>query len=121
MKRGNGVTSGPPAVAVMKFASRAARTVSSRLTRSSSRKAGGVYIARLLVSPGGMAPIWLGRNVQFCEIEVGQLIDEGVARRIVGAIKEQIHAGTYQPGDKLPSTRSFATEWGASRTTVTAA
>ena len=48
-------------------------------------------------------------------------MDEGVARRIIGAIKEQIHAGTYQPGDKLPSTRSFATEWGASRTTVTAA
>ena len=68
-----------------------------------------------------MASIWLRGNVQFREIEVGQLIDKGVARRIVEAIKEQIHAGTYQPGDKLPSTRSFATEWGASRTTVTAA
>jgi GntR family transcriptional regulator/MocR family aminotransferase len=68
-----------------------------------------------------MAQIWLGKNVQFCEIEVGQLIEKGVARRIVGAIKEQIHAGTYQPGDKLPPTRSFAIEWGASRTTVTAA
>lgn len=49
-----------------------------------------------------------------------QLAD-GVARRIIAAVKEQIHAGTYQPGDRLPSTRTFAAEWGASRTTVTAA
>lgn len=46
---------------------------------------------------------------------------EGVARRIIASIKAQIHAGAYQPGDRLPSTRSFAAEWGASRTTVTAA
>ena len=46
---------------------------------------------------------------------------DGVARRIIAAIKEQIHAGAYQPGDRLPSTRTFAAEWGASRTTVTAA
>ncbi|TIW51670.1 MAG: winged helix-turn-helix transcriptional regulator, partial [Mesorhizobium sp.] len=44
-----------------------------------------------------------------------------VARRIIAAIKEQIHSGAYQPGDRLPSTRAFAAEWGASRTTVTAA
>lgn len=50
-----------------------------------------------------------------------QLAKEGVARRIIAAIKEQIHAGVYQPGDCLPSTRTFAAEWGASRTTVTAA
>ncbi|WP_460452588.1 MocR-like pyridoxine biosynthesis transcription factor PdxR [Alsobacter sp. SYSU BS001988] len=75
----------------------------------------------LLVSPEELASIWPGRNVQFREIRVGQLIDEGVARRMIRAIKEQIHAGAYQPGDKLPSTRSFATEWGASRTTVTSA
>ncbi|ACL63084.1 PLP-dependent aminotransferase family protein [Methylobacterium nodulans] len=48
-------------------------------------------------------------------------MEEGVARRIIAAIKEQIHAGVYQPGDRLPSTRAFADEWGASRTTVTAA
>ncbi|MGE8131955.1 PLP-dependent aminotransferase family protein [Methylobacterium sp. NPDC080182] len=48
-------------------------------------------------------------------------MDDGIARRIVAAIKERIHAGAYQPGDRLPSTRAFATEWGASRTTVTAA
>ena len=52
---------------------------------------------------------------------MGQLTDGGVARRIFVAIKERIHAGTYQPGHKLPSTRALAAEWGASRTTVTAA
>ncbi|WP_296740728.1 PLP-dependent aminotransferase family protein [Mesorhizobium sp.] len=46
---------------------------------------------------------------------------DGVARRIIAAIKEQIHSGAYRPGDRLPSTRVFAAEWGASRTTVTAA
>jgi GntR family transcriptional regulator/MocR family aminotransferase len=51
---------------------------------------------------------------------MGQL-PNGVARRIIAAIKEQIHSGVYQPGDRLPSTRAFATDWGASRTTVTAA
>lgn len=50
-----------------------------------------------------------------------QLEKDGVARRIIAAIKEQIHSGAYQPGDRLPSTRAFAGEWGASRTTVTAA
>ncbi|CDX18765.1 Transcriptional regulator, GntR family with aminotransferase domain protein [Mesorhizobium sp. ORS 3324] len=47
--------------------------------------------------------------------------DDGVARRIIAAIKTQIHSGAYRPGDRLPSTRAFAAEWGASRTTVTAA
>ncbi len=46
---------------------------------------------------------------------------EGVGRRIIAAIKNQIHSGAYQPGDRLPSSRTFAAEWGASRTTVTAA
>ncbi|MDR6870644.1 GntR family transcriptional regulator/MocR family aminotransferase [Bosea sp. BE125] len=50
---------------------------------------------------------------------MGQL--EGVGRRIIAAIKEQIHSGAYRPGDRLPSSRAFAAEWGASRTTVTAA
>lgn len=49
------------------------------------------------------------------------MANEGIARRIVAAIKEQIHDGIYRPGDRLPSTRAFAAEWGASRTTVTAA
>ena len=52
---------------------------------------------------------------------MGQSADRGVARGIVLAIKERIHAGTYRPGDSLPSTRALAAEWGASRTTVTAA
>ncbi len=69
----------------------------------------------------GMAPIWLLGNIQFRGIDVGQLADRGVARRIVAAIKERIHAGIYQHGDRLPSTRALAVEWGASRTTVTAA
>lgn len=50
---------------------------------------------------------------------MGQL--ESVGRRIVAAIKERIHGGAYRPGDRLPSSRAFAAEWGASRTTVTAA
>ncbi|BCH34481.1 aspartate aminotransferase [Mesorhizobium sp. L-8-10] len=50
-----------------------------------------------------------------------QLEKDGVARRIIAAIKEQIHSGAFQAGDRLPSTRAFAAEWGASRTTVTAA
>lgn len=46
---------------------------------------------------------------------------DGVGRRIIAAVKEQIDNGTYVPGDRLPSSRAFAAEWGASRTTVTAA
>ncbi|WP_407660467.1 MocR-like pyridoxine biosynthesis transcription factor PdxR [Marinimicrococcus flavescens] len=52
---------------------------------------------------------------------VVQLTKDGVARRIIAAIKEQIDNGNYQPGDCLPSTRAFAAEWGVSRTTVTSA
>jgi GntR family transcriptional regulator/MocR family aminotransferase len=53
---------------------------------------------------------------------VGQLRDERlIARRIGEAIKEQIRQGFFSSGDRLPSTRSLATEWGVSRTTVTAA
>ena len=50
-----------------------------------------------------------------------QLRQAGVTRRIVQSIKDQISAGTYGPGDRLPSTRALAAEWGASRSTVTAA
>ena len=50
-----------------------------------------------------------------------QLESEGVARRIIAAIKQRIHGGEYQPGDRLPSSRALAAEWGVSRTTVTAA
>lgn len=50
-----------------------------------------------------------------------QLEEQGVARRIIAAIRQRIHGGEYQPGDRLPSSRALATEWGVSRTTVTAA
>lgn len=43
------------------------------------------------------------------------------AREIYQALKTQIEDGVYGPGDKLPSTRTLASEFGASRTTVTAA
>jgi GntR family transcriptional regulator/MocR family aminotransferase len=80
-----------------------------------------VYITELLALPSQIPAIWLAGNSQFRELDVVQLAKEGVARQIIGAIKEQIHAEAYQPGDRLPSTRAFAAEWGASRTTVTAA
>lgn len=66
-----------------------------------------------------MPPIWLAGNIQFQGFDVVQL--GGVGRRIIAAIKEQIHNGSYLAGDRLPSSRAFAAEWGASRTTVTAA
>jgi GntR family transcriptional regulator / MocR family aminotransferase len=50
-----------------------------------------------------------------------QLEGNQLGRRMIAAIKEQIHKGVYLPGNRLPSTRAFAAEWGASRTTVTAA
>ncbi|RWD66202.1 MAG: PLP-dependent aminotransferase family protein [Mesorhizobium sp.] len=50
-----------------------------------------------------------------------QLEQDGIARRIIAAIKQRIHSGANRPGDSLPSTRALAAEWGASRTTVTAA
>lgn len=68
-----------------------------------------------------MPAIWTDENIQFPSFSVVQLESQSVARRIIAAIKEQIHAGAYRPGDRLPSTRAFAAEWGASRTTVTAA
>lgn len=68
-----------------------------------------------------MPTIWLVEKSQFRRLDVVQLVKDGVARRILAAIKEQIHSGVYQPGDRLPSTRAFAAEWGVSRTTVTAA
>lgn len=67
-----------------------------------------------------MCANWPGGNIQFCGSEVGQL-SGGRARSIVEAIKAQIHDGIYRSGDALPSTRALATEWGVSRTTVTAA
>jgi GntR family transcriptional regulator/MocR family aminotransferase len=44
-----------------------------------------------------------------------------VTQRICEAIKGRIASGLLGPGARLPSTRSLATEWGVSRTTVTAA
>lgn len=57
---------------------------------------------------------------------MGQLSDAGArrtgaARRIYLDLREQIIAGIYAPGGKLPSSRSLANELGVSRTTVTAA
>jgi len=52
---------------------------------------------------------------------VDQLNEPGIGRRLVEAIKAQIHQGAYRPGGRLPSTRALAAEWGVSRTTVTAA
>ena len=43
------------------------------------------------------------------------------ARQIYDALKTQIEEGVYGPSDKLPSTRTLASEFGASRTTITAA
>ncbi|WP_455854060.1 MocR-like pyridoxine biosynthesis transcription factor PdxR [Ensifer canadensis] len=45
----------------------------------------------------------------------------GAARRIYLELQEQIGAGVYAPGDRLPSSRALAEELGVSRTTVTAA
>ncbi|MBW4090218.1 MAG: PLP-dependent aminotransferase family protein [Proteobacteria bacterium] len=41
--------------------------------------------------------------------------------QIAAALRAQIAAGVYAPGDRLPSTRALAAERGLSRTTVTAA
>jgi len=68
-----------------------------------------------------MRAFWPCGNSQFWRFQVGQSAEDGIARRIVAAIKDQIHGGAYRAGDRLPSTRAFAAEWGASRTTVTAA
>ena len=43
------------------------------------------------------------------------------ARDICAALKAQIEDGVYKPGEALPSTRALAGEFGASRTTITAA
>ncbi|PZP40945.1 MAG: PLP-dependent aminotransferase family protein [Azospirillum brasilense] len=72
---------------------------------------------------------WPRRNVQFPAHAEGQLpgtgteagVRDGVARRICAAIRERIASGLLGPGAPLPSTRALAGEWGASRTTVTAA
>ncbi|MCV9999306.1 PLP-dependent aminotransferase family protein [Pararhizobium sp. YC-54] len=45
----------------------------------------------------------------------------GTARSIYLGLREQIAGGVYLPGDRLPSTRTLAEEFGVSRTTVTAA
>ena len=44
-----------------------------------------------------------------------------LGRRIYEALRTQIRTGAYRPGEKLPSTRAFADEWGVSRSTVIAA
>lgn len=43
------------------------------------------------------------------------------ARQIYEALRDQIVAGTYEQGDRLPSSRALALELGVSRTTVTVA
>jgi GntR family transcriptional regulator/MocR family aminotransferase len=76
-----------------------------------------------------MPPLWPRRNIQFPAIPPGQLREmtpdtpapDRITRRICEAIKGQLAAGLLGPGDRLPSTRSLAAEWGVSRTTVTAA
>lgn len=68
-----------------------------------------------------MPAIWTFGNIQFRRFSVVQLEEQGVARRIIAAIKQRIHDGEYRPGDRLPSSRALAIEWGVSRTTVTAA
>ena len=45
----------------------------------------------------------------------------GTARSIYLGLRDQIADGVYRPGDRLPSTRALAEEFGVSRTTVTAA
>jgi GntR family transcriptional regulator/MocR family aminotransferase len=70
---------------------------------------------------GAFVAIWSDINSQFTTILVGQLHRVGKERSIVAAFKAQLHGGSYKPGDRLPSTRSLAAEWGVSRTTVTAA
>ncbi|WP_041672057.1 PLP-dependent aminotransferase family protein [Rhizobium leguminosarum] len=45
----------------------------------------------------------------------------GTSRSIYLGLREQIAAGVYTPGDRLPSTRALAEEFGVSRTTVTSA
>lgn len=45
----------------------------------------------------------------------------GGTRRIYEALRDQIAAGIYRSGDRLPSSRGLAEELGVSRTTVTAA
>src|SRR4051794_33427156 len=44
-----------------------------------------------------------------------------VMDRICQEIRDQIASGALPPGARVPSTRALAAEWGASRTTVTAA
>ncbi|RVT92011.1 PLP-dependent aminotransferase family protein [Rhodovarius crocodyli] len=47
--------------------------------------------------------------------------EDTLTRRICEAIKAQIARGSLQAGERVPSSRSLALEWGVSRTTVTAA
>lgn len=43
------------------------------------------------------------------------------ARQVYEALKAQIEECVYRPSERLPSTRALATEFGSSRTTITAA
>jgi GntR family transcriptional regulator/MocR family aminotransferase len=76
-----------------------------------------------------MPCVWPIKNIQFTRNGVDQLVAmtpgaadrTPITQRICEAIKNQIQAGLFGPGARLPSTRSLAAEWGVSRTTVTAA
>lgn len=82
---------------------------------------------RQLLQPDGLLGRLAYLKGQFGEKLVGQYRLQGRrtrphgAREICAALKAQIEEGAYQPGAPLPSTRALATEFGASRTTVTAA
>jgi GntR family transcriptional regulator/MocR family aminotransferase len=64
-------------------------------------------------------------NIQFRRISLVQLPEAsrrtGGTRRVYEALRDQIRAGIYLAGDRLPSSRALAEELGISRTTVTAA
>src|SRR5438874_12382266 len=105
---------------------------------SSTRNAGGMYIGKAPrcqvrtneVSLGvdtccfnrntgpPEGPVWSVYGGPVC---VKRLPRPHGAREIYQALQTQIEDGVYGPSDKLPSTRTLANEFGASRTTVTAA
>ncbi|WP_455179267.1 MocR-like pyridoxine biosynthesis transcription factor PdxR [Azospirillum melinis] len=71
---------------------------------------------------------WFTINIQFSTFWLGQFSDMSerplparLASRICQSILDRIASGDLAPGARVPSTRALAAEWGASRTTVTAA
>ncbi|MCG5239961.1 PLP-dependent aminotransferase family protein [Azospirillum doebereinerae] len=71
---------------------------------------------------------WPTMNVQFHAFLMGQFIDmpehpsqSRLTDRICQSIRDRIASGVLASGARVPSTRALAAEWGASRTTVTAA